>query len=1158
MPRSIRPSVPALKASRSCARSNFRLPNESGELATLTPQIPNLSWIHQRYLLLGLDHSALPPDLDLESPRVGRAIRCIMRRSVPSGEFKQMSMDLAMFPAQPSLPFVPPYPGVPPSDSNTPNTAASCYVDGSRGAFDFRRYPQLYDPRAPWRGFHDNLSSLEWQPGVCEALGPVDFFLWNQPRNPGAGGHWGLHRLGELFSQRERMEANFTRLLLAAEHAQHIPEFSAKKLWLSYDMPFHDPLEWDDVCKWSTWNEGRDLLGNTLQYVAELKAFNRWFQIFLKPPSPIPQNIPVADATLMGVWASSIVQQADWEFLRQHGVPIYIITVIPGSHILQNKIVPGNVDGDERYRINSFDQAHFLKPYWLLRHKKTYPTLPDLALEARASYLPSSLLRVVPPASPPNSKSTSYLFTWHSAIYLDNSSEVARLERDMVLEQMEQTETRHEIDAMFPVTSTLYPILKIDVDRHPLLDVLGITQARDSKMTRYEERYDENSYCFHPVRLGRKTPGSKERMNACEYLFAYPTLRIEIFSEYPFPGRQISFGRRFDHGEDEDSPGDEMVVDNKHRKYWTSTPMKQMPARFAFTWEPRLSLPAAQSCLKTSTTKQFYEVLQSSERWKLRSFSVPPLHRAGTLQLHVFDDSVYEAIRSLAQLDHHTALSELQTKGGNLGIPTDYSEELRILERRQAATLEFTKFRCNYIVHRSAASGDSSLLSKDEQEKREAILLKRATALMEQRYAVAFYSQMRLFRSVRGDDVISEVAFPWHIPGGGSTCVCYPVRFSRLHGDVRPEHLLAMLGAVMDILPYDIVVYTNFWEVDSTQTIELGFRYCEDALYCRGLLHGVLVDDRYLEVNFLRYMSKLIHAVPYPINPPSTMHRSPNQRLQSVVSICAIPGIPTSLLDDAYTFERQLTTWFEQEHQLTPLEISLIKQEERLPLFDGECSTYCIQSLAHLFILVLTKLDSLLDIEAWREYYKPLSPAQSVPVPAVSSTSLAPLLRQFVMEGGMRWTTSPVKSGRPDGARGPHADKNNKKHRYAPPDVRDSTMVRKECDSLFRAIYERAKLLGNIWKPSELKLPQLSKEKTECSVEGVVKLYQRIWDWQDQCMDIMRQFRNESTTLYDFGSFEDVFSGLARLESLRGPFYTACYKALQERTYTQRLVVADT
>jgi hypothetical protein len=57
-----------------------------------------------------------------------------------------------------------------------------------------------------------------------------------------------------------------------------------------------------------------------------------------------------------------------------------------------------------------------------------------------------------------------------------------------------------------------------------------------------------------------------------------------------------------------------------------------------------------------------------------------------------------------------------------------------------------------------------------------------------------------------------------------------------------------------------------------------------------------------------------------------------------------------------------------------------------------------------------------------------------------------------------------------------------------------------------------------------------------------------LWDWQDQCMNIMRQYRQVAPQHYDYSSFEVAFGSLSRLASVRGGEFAACQAALTARS----------
>jgi hypothetical protein len=329
--------------------------------------------------------------LDFKTPRKGRAFTLDVKKRLSSNEFEQVSMALAIFPLSPDNQCIPPYPGVPYKHTNTPNASASCYVDGTQGAFDARRYPQLYNPRRPWLPFHDLPTTFAWDSINCDIMTSVDYFRWNKPGNPSRDGHWLIRRLGELFSKRELMESEFRGLVYQAEKlADALWWFNDKESRShSLDMPWFNTLDWDTVLGWSSWIEGRDQVGYLLQYVAELKALNRWLRATIELIRPRQTNNDLLDHSLMGTWASTITCKGDWTLLLRNKVPIYIITSIPPSHPISSHLVPGNLDGDERYRENIFDVEHSLEPFWLFKHSHVPEALPSLDL-ASAGILPTN------------------------------------------------------------------------------------------------------------------------------------------------------------------------------------------------------------------------------------------------------------------------------------------------------------------------------------------------------------------------------------------------------------------------------------------------------------------------------------------------------------------------------------------------------------------------------------------------------------------------------------------------------------------------------------------------------------------------------------------------------------------------------------------------
>jgi len=198
------------------------------------------------------------------------------------------------------------------------------------------------------------------------------------------------------------------------------------------------------------------------------------------------------------------------------------------------------------------------------------------------------------------------------------------------------------------------------------------------------------------------------------------------------------------------------------------------------------------------------------------------------------------------------------------------------------------------------------------------------------------YNRRKLFKAARGDSNLSPEAIAWHIAGGDSQSICYPIRISGFHGDVTSDHVFGVLHRLLCIHYHEVVIFSSYCEVDTTRTVEFGMRFCKDALYIRGLLHGVKADGRFLDVQFLSSMSGKVHAVKCPLEIMENEKRHPLDRLARIVALLATPGLPLDLTTDAYRLERNLTTFVLQTGIALAAEIWELKSTERSPLQRGE------------------------------------------------------------------------------------------------------------------------------------------------------------------------------------------------------------------------------
>jgi hypothetical protein len=152
-----------------------------------------------------------------------------------------------------------------------------------------------------------------------------------------------------------------------------------------------------------------------------------------------------------------------------------------------------------------------------------------------------------------------------------------------------------------------------------------------------------------------------------------------------------------------------------------------------------------------------------------------------------------------------------------------------------------------------------------------------------------------------------------------------------------------------------------------------------------------------------------------------------------------------------------------------------------------------------------------------------------------------------VMSNVMRWSDSPVQRGRPAGSGGPNANANRAKHKKPPPNVVSEQLSAARRRGLIKAIKEQAKYLRSCWRPNDLHLPEFIPRPPQ-SQNQVVDLFMDLWDWQDQCMNVMRQYRQVASHDYDYNSFEVAFGSLSRLTAIRGSDFAACQAALAARS----------
>ncbi|KAG8824501.1 hypothetical protein FRC17_009081 [Serendipita sp. 399] len=1104
---------PSTAASRSYAEKYLRpFPAPSEYSNNTLPRTPDLSWLYDRHVLLGLNDGAIPQSVDLCTPRVGRAFRFdahLVKRSGPKSSLSEVSIPIAMFGACPSINAIPPYPGVPPKFSTTPNCDVSCHVDGTYGAFDARRYPQLYDSRRPWLPFYDNPASLAFDPTCCEVASPNDFFYWNEPGQPSHDGSW-VHRwLHSLFSRREHVEARFAHLVSIAAKLNGLRSFNGpSQHHATYDLPWYDPLSYKQAKKWRYWLDGREPLSYTLQYVAAMNTLNRWLQAQIDTQkwgwSDWDKEMP--DQSLMGAWASTITRQEDWLFLMRFRVPVYVVTRIPSDHPSSRQLQPGNLDADEHYRMNAFDSHHRLGPSWTTRYRHLHSFVPGLRLACRAEYMPCELLNIPPPTLPANTVATSPLLGWKSAIYQHN---VPRFDASVYTQQIKAAPARRSVDELFPVALSK---LQAEIDRHPLLNAIGSKFARNGNQTsQFVELYDSDADGYYPRRLGRGTPYAKATIGTSSYCWKYPAERIEIYLDYQFPGRSYLFGRVVHDFEDDvpdsDADDDDDVLDKEKispRKYFRDKPTRnQIPL---FTWQ----LSDSHRRNEGSPSRNSINSPSSVPHTPTNLTPVP----LSTEQFIVTVDPPWIVFIGWLRESYEAQERQMPQPSFVSGLFTDYVDQLAKFQN----CIEEKPFWA--LVKMQAERTVNATITVDSVK-----TIRANRSLLQERL------QRRFFRPVLGDHTVAPRPVPWRVTDGSSRDICYPIRLSGVHGDVQTTTVLAMLESTLGIPQHFIVILSSSQEVDTTRSFELGLRYCEDALLISLLLHGVEVDERLLEVQFLYAMSKKVDVI---MLPEDATLRSPRERLKQIWALLHQPGIDPNLTGYTYQLWSDVLKSFTSSSVMTPDEVREI------------------QGCGSPVRGVLTSIPSLLEPSHYGLFDQPLSSTQQIslgPADPAPITSLR-LLCHTAMTHQLHFPTSIVSAGRPKGARTRKAHKNDVKHRALPNVESAASRMSSEMRSnLRKAIVQRAEYLQRCWRPMSLELPEfkfrIPSEMKE--VDAMIHFYSALWDWQDECRGVLCKFREACTDHYDYSSFELAFGPLTRLDSLRGPYHTACADALNAR-----------
>jgi hypothetical protein len=505
--------------SRSFCDTFFRQPQWYPEIEESHPPIdPSTSWVGETLMVTGLSpHVVIPPCVKNRlKPRTGRVIR--WQADIPI--IKRYTVVYAIFCANLIDSYPPPYPGGLPDGFHQYCHPRIAFSDGSKGRWDPRRFPQLFDPKRPWLGFHSApASSTDVQQPRPIFYGDVfEFWHWNDPAEPLKGGWWDRPLLRSLFDVKAQTE---TSVQLT------IRDFSTKVDLTCYSLPWRDDLTLKVALEWVSLQEGRDTLGHTLAYLAEIEAFTKWLRQAAELANSkdlinlnADHECPPGNRDLVGVWAPTIQTAEEWEFLAHCRVPIYMILEVPEGHSLYGQATPGALDNDERYRINSYDRSLGRGNHSRLLHAWEFTSQQDTSLISRLCDLPEAI--ILPSNRTPMAPCLN-------PTIVRNVQPLTR----------EESLRRYKERVHFSTCPPKRHTLNAATDQHPLLRV--IPETREPGVTFVKEMKHTN-YPFYWPSVIKSEEEQILLVHNSRYRFDYLQDRVTILSDFPFPGREPTLG----------------------------------------------------------------------------------------------------------------------------------------------------------------------------------------------------------------------------------------------------------------------------------------------------------------------------------------------------------------------------------------------------------------------------------------------------------------------------------------------------------------------------------------------------------------------------------------------------------------------------------------
>ncbi|PVF91791.1 hypothetical protein CPB86DRAFT_820202 [Serendipita vermifera] len=985
----------------------------------VSPSDPHATWAISSGVVIGLQPDAVPDFVDLNSPRVGRAFEW---QPPDSAHYIQ----LMIFPEHPANPLCPPYPGCPPRDFDSPQNSATCFSDGGLGKWDPHYYPQLFDPARPWLPYHRAPRPVSWwyehsvlqtirgevvsgahdRPLVPFYLPVTEFFVWNRPGHPDKGGYWRQDLLASLFVARTTAE----RTLLS--NLDQLHEYEQGFDLKPFKLPWYNHLEYDQARQWTTWQEGRDAIGRTCLYTAEIEAFANWLwalhSMWRNPPYREPSQKPLIDE-FMGAWAVTITSKEEWMALHRGLVPLYIISQVPSSHPIVPTLRSGDLDAGERYRKNHFNSAHEMP--------NTILSLPKFSF-VKALH--------------------------HNAVP----------ERDDIPSKL--------------FSPRLIPKDPTEIQCPKRQDPLSVVWFDPSHTTSSHQPW--TSYIFTDPDVEMASPVKTLKGDPNRWVLAFKIDALQLFFIPPFSGVLT-------------------VKHYPHPLFWTIDGISESANTHYVEHRD------------TTINYWWFRIID----WNERRYFLKPINdvsRQATLEGTLEPEFVWLPPEDVSSNDPpEDPLPEDAT--------FDYVEPVVPFSIEQIASLD------------EALEQDAEIfkpISRDEFK----------VAVTTQRAELQMQLQRRLFRPIKGDRLRAKVISPWKVSDSLDVFV-WPLRVACLHADARPAKFLSVLSERFSIGLGDVLLVSSYQEVDLSQTIDLGLRYAEDALWIWFLLHGIRVDDHLLEVYPLIAMKgsgMILHS------PPTSRGHDRRARLHDLLSFREV--WPTN--GDLSAQEAAIRLYLRSDDHAsssagsinTPFLISLPSLLEG----EGDAATAIQLSAADLHLDGLDRQPVNCDLGFCVKGNPDLhvlgfhAPSQK----ELSQSKRRKLEPDDLEEGELR----------------PRTVHHGRRHKRSVDEVSDPTAGKstnyRERHDLASMIAFRARQLHTA---SIVAIPPLPKFKSKHTLT-FMKIW---WDWLDLCHDILDQKQDDPQEGdRDWAILGPVFHHLARIRGVYGQERIECNAALQKRS----------